>query len=103
MEQQGIIYGNCRWCKSKRVPLTSHHHPILKSKKGKKTIRICLNCHYKFHHPPMRIIDLRGFPILSRIVDTNKISDKDYSDLQYKTKRKKLEKKYERILHRNNK
>ena len=56
---KGIIYGKCPWCNQIKVPLCSHHHPIPKKKGGKKCIRICLNCHFKFHFPKLKKIRIR--------------------------------------------
>lgn len=46
----------CLWCQCTSVCLHSHHHPISKARGGKKTVAICPNCHYEFHH-------LKEYPI----------------------------------------
>lgn len=51
---QGIIYGKCPLCNQEKVPLCCHHYPIPKSKGGKKCVRICLNCHFRFHFPKLK-------------------------------------------------
>jgi len=40
----------CDWCEKKTFVLHEHHYPIPKKFKGNKTVNICPNCHYTFHH-----------------------------------------------------
>lgn len=39
----------CEWCKCSTVVTHAHHYPISRSRGGKKTVRVCPNCHYEFH------------------------------------------------------
>jgi len=39
----------CAFCGCESVGLHRHHHPIPKIQGGRKTVRICANCHAEFH------------------------------------------------------
>jgi hypothetical protein len=40
----------CEWCKRESYVLHKHHYPIPARNGGRKTVSICPNCHYTYHH-----------------------------------------------------
>jgi len=52
---KGIGEKVCKWCGIKTTLLFEHHYPLTRRKGGKKTIKICSNCHTEYHHGWVRI------------------------------------------------
>jgi len=54
----GLGVGNktCEWCGCKTTILNKHHYPLTRIEKGTKTVNICPNCHYEFHHLTTELI-----------------------------------------------
>lgn len=40
----------CEWCGKESYILHRHHYPILASRGGQDTVRICPNCHATYHY-----------------------------------------------------
>jgi len=45
----GYFREECSWCGCFTTTIHDHHFPILQSKGGTETVRICSNCHFEYH------------------------------------------------------
>lgn len=43
-------YLSCDWCGTRAFGLHNHHYPIPRQNGGTKTVEICHNCHFLYHH-----------------------------------------------------
>lgn len=61
----------CEWCGAKTSILHNHHYPIPKRLGGKEIVKICPNCHSKFHTRERELFEIdNGYSESSGVSDS---------------------------------